>query len=254
MINLINKKHTAEDIVQRRSDISKRFIKASHNIQSGVITAILSADLVLMFVLYDQLFFDNWFKDSYKGKMKFSLSRRMTKSAGSTICPKNIAELKPEKVVLEIRIGVDFFFQYGMVEGPKPVCGVNTNNSLEALQLVFEHELCHIIEYICFGASNCRGGRFKTIANNLFAHTASHHNLPTYQQIANQKFALNIGDTVLFTFKGKQLKGVIVNITKRATIMVKDKNGLFVDKQGIRYTKYYVPLNLLEPANHREGS
>ncbi|HBG22774.1 MAG TPA: hypothetical protein DDW83_05910, partial [Peptococcaceae bacterium] len=131
--------------------------------------------------------------------------------------------------------------------GPKPVCGVDTDTSLQALQLVFEHELCHVIEYICFHKSNCSGGRFKTIANNLYGHTASHHNLPTYKQIAKQKFVLNIGDSVSLTFKGKKLKGILHNINKRATVLVSDKTGSFTDKQGKRYAKYYVPLELLEP-------
>lgn len=249
MIDLINQKRNAEGVIKKRSKISRLFMKESQNIQSRVITTISPLDLKLMFDLYDKFFFGNWFKNSYQGKLKFSLSRRMTKSAGSTICPKNIAGIKLEELVLEIRIGVDFLFNYDVVEGPKPVCGVNTSDSLQALQLVFEHELCHVIEYICFHSSKCSGARFRTIANNLFGHTASHHNLPTYKQIANQNFELNIGDTVFFTFKGKKLKGILNNIKKRATVLVPDKNGPFGDNQGNTYSKYYVPLKLLEPAD-----
>jgi len=249
MIDLINHKYKASTVAKKRAKIFGLIKKDSKNIQSGEITAISTADLKLMFELYDQIFFHNWFKENYKGKLKFSLSRRMTRSAGSTICPKNIAELAPEDVVLEIRIGVEFFFNYGVIKGAKPVCGVNTNNSLQALQLVFEHELCHVIEHIFFHESNCSGARFKTIANNLFGHTASHHSLPTYKQIAKEKYVINIGDTVEFSFKGKKLKGIVNNIKKRATVLVPDENGPYVDKEGNTYAKYYVPLVLLEPTN-----
>lgn len=249
MIDLINQKHCAEDIIKKRAKISRQLMRDSENIRSEVITAISPLDLKLMFDLYDAFFFGGWFKGSYRGNLKFSLSRRMTRSAGLTICPKNIAELKPEELALEIRIGVDFLFNYGALEGPIPVNGIDTSNSLQALQLVFEHELCHVIEYICFQASKCSGDRFMTIANNIFGHTARYHNLPSYRQIAHQKLMLNIGDTVSFTFKGKKLKGILNSINKRATILVPDKKGCFVDKQGNRYSKYYVPLKILEPAD-----
>ena len=148
-------------------------MQSSPNINSGEIDAISTGDLQLLFRLYDQIFLDNWFKTNYRGKFKFSLSRRMTRSAGQTKCPKNIAGIKPEELTIEIRIGVDFFFQYDLVEGNKVVGGIATANSLEALQLVFEHELW-------------------------------------------------------------------------AVVMVKDNQGQFADKQGNRYLKYYVPLNILE--------
>jgi hypothetical protein len=235
-----------DEIVNKRAEISKLLIQKSANIKNGTISTISTADLKLMFELYDQIFFGSWFKRNFKGKLKFSLSRRMTKSAGLTLCPKNIDKIKPEELVVEIRIGVDFFFHYGLIEGSETVCGIKTNSSLEALQLVFEHELCHAIEFILFKESNCSGARFKVIANNLFGHTESYHELPTYKQIAKQKFSLNIGDTVSFTFNGKRLQGILYNINKRATVMVRDKDGPLADKQGNRYSKYYVPLTFLE--------
>ena len=103
-----------------------------------------------------------------------------------------------------------------------------------------------MIEFIHFKKSNCRGKRFKELANNLFGHTESFHKLPTYRQIANQKLGLNIGDTISFNLEGMRLMGVLYNINKRATVLVQDKNGALIDKQGVRYSKYYVPLTLIE--------
>lgn len=153
MNEIINVKHKSKNIKQKRSEVSRLLIESSPNINSGDIDTISNGDLRLLFQLYDQIFLEKWFKINYKGKFKFSLSRRLTRSAGQTRCPKNIDRIKPEQLTIELSIGVDFLFQYDMVEGNKAVGGIITANSLEALQLVFEHELCHAIEYICFGKS-----------------------------------------------------------------------------------------------------
>lgn len=246
MLDILRTKRDKKDIAVRREEISRLLMQSSPNMSNGTISALSVADLQLLFQLYDRIFFQGWFKEHFKGKLKFSLSRRMTRSAGLTLCPKNIDKIKPEQLIIEIRIGVDLFFQYGVVEGSKTVCGIDTCDSLKALQLVFEHELCHVLEFIYFKKSSCKQERFKTMANNLFGHTESYHKLPTNRQIANQKLGLNIGDTVSFTFEGKTLTGILYNINKRATVMVRNNRGTLVDNRGNRYSKYYVPLTLLK--------
>ncbi|MEA4848190.1 MAG: hypothetical protein VB106_13250 [Clostridiaceae bacterium] len=246
MFDILNAKFHKEDIDKKRNEIKNLLILQSDDIKNGTIRAMTTSDLKLLFQLYDRIFFENWFTDCYKGKLKFSLSRQMTKSAGMTRCPKNIDGIKPEELTIEIKIGVDFFFHYDLIEGSKAVGGINTRDSLEALQLVFEHELCHVIEFIHFKRSNCSRERFKVLAGNLFGHTESCHKLPTHRQIANQKLGLNIGDTVSFTFEGKILSGILYNINKRAIVMVRNRNGPLADSKGNRYSKYYVPLDLLK--------
>jgi hypothetical protein len=217
----------------------------SPNFKNGKISVRAVSDLELLFLLYDRIFFENRFKETFKGKLKFSVSKRMTKSAGLTLCPKNIDKIDAEKLVIEIRIGIDFFCHYGLVDGQKTVCGIKTGSSLEALQLVFEHELCHVIEFILYKRSSCKGKRFKTLASDLFGHTESFHRLPTNRQIAKQRMGLNIGDTVTFAYGGMRLTGTIHKINKRATILVRNNQGNLIDKKGNRYVKYYVPLALL---------
>ena len=196
MTQILETKYSQQAIQQKRLKIYKQLMLQSANIKIGAITAISTADLYSLFELYDSVFFKNWFKESFKGLIHFSLSRRMTKSAGSTLCPKHANTEIQKLPVFEIRIGVDFFFNYHLAEGSKKVCGINTNSSLEALQLVFEHELCHVLEFIHFNDSNCSGERFKAIAGNLFGHTDSHHQLPTHKKIAYQKLGLKVGDPV----------------------------------------------------------
>lgn len=246
MFDILTLKLDKDDIINKRKKVSKLFTQKSANIKNDTISTISSTDLKLLFQLYDEIFLDSWFRNNFKGKFKFSLSRRMTKSAGITRCPKNIDKIKPEDVVIEIKIGVDFFFHYDLIEGNKAVGGVDTSSSLEALQLVFEHELCHVIEFIHFKNSSCSGERFKKIAGNLFGHSESYHKLPTNMQIANEKLGLKIGDTVSFVFEGKRLTGILYKINERATVMVQDRKGIFTDSQGVRYSKYYVPLKILD--------
>ena len=139
-----------------------------------------------------------------------------------------------------------FSFIIGAVNSDNNVCGIKTSNSLEALQVVFEHELCHVIEFVNFNESNCKGARFKTISNNLFGHTESYHQLSTQKEIVQKKLGINIGDSVSFNFQDNNLKGILQGINKRATVMVPDKNGAFVDNRGNKYAKYYVPVNRLK--------
>ncbi|MGE5679021.1 MAG: hypothetical protein ACM3ZR_13280 [Pseudomonadota bacterium] len=246
MFDIFADKLSSCDIILRREEISRRLLQKRGNIASRNITVLDSTDLKLLFRLYDEIFLENWFRDNYKGKLEFSVSSRMTKSAGLTRCPKNITGIRPEDVIIEIKIGIDFFLNYGKVGGSNTACGIDTRDSLEALQLVFEHELCHTLEFINFGKSSCKGKRFKALAGSLFGHTESCHKLPTHRQIAGSILGIRIGDTVAFNFEGKKLKGILYRINKRATVMVPDRNGIMIDSRNNRYTKYYVPLSLIE--------
>lgn len=245
MIDLINMKLEAKYINEKRKAISDIIIKKSNNIKSSAISSMSAEDIKLIFDQYNQIFFGDWFDKEFKGKLKFSISRRMTKSAGKTIYKKNRGIIEQEDMLLEIRIGVDFFSNYNVIDGDKYVCGMKTRNSLEALQFVLEHELCHVIEFIYFKDSNCKKDRFKRIASNLFGHTESYHELPTNLEIAREKLGLNVGDTVSFIYKNEKNRGLLYRVNKRAVVMVKDKKGRFVDNKGVRYAKYYVPLQRL---------
>jgi hypothetical protein len=240
--------HTAAAIEHKRAEITRRLIAVSLNIKDRTITRIAPDDLRILFKLYNEVFFENRFLQNFRGKIRFSLSRRLTRSAGKTLCPKNIGQIRAEDVVIEIRMGVDFFFEYEAVAGMKRVNGLPSRNALEALQLVFEHELCHVIEFINFHSSNCRRERFKNIARNLFGHLESYHQLPTRQQIACEKTGLKIGDPVSFIYGNQRLQGILSKINKRATVMVRDRNGNYVDREGNKYRKFLAPLELLSPA------
>jgi len=249
MTDIFALKLSNNEIEERRSKVSVIFMRDSENVNTGKITALTAGDLSLLFHLYQDNFLEHWFDLNYKGKIKFSVSRQLTRSAGLTRCPKKIGTLRPDDVVIEIKVGIDFFLNYGMLEGHNTVGGIETASSLEALLLVFEHELCHAIEFIAYGRSSCKGKRFKAMASNLFGHKESCHKLPTHRQITLDAMGLRLGDSISFTFEGRKLTGILYGINKRATVMVRDNKGLLADRQGKRYTKYYVPLSLIEQQN-----
>ena len=251
MLEMLKIKQAARDIENNRTKIIEVLSNSSATLKSPQVNSISTADLILLFRLYDEVFLQNWFRDHYKGKLKFSLSRKMTKSAGKTMCPKNIGRIRQEDLVLEIRLGVDFFLNYGHHSQNNTVCGLKTESGLEALLLVFEHELCHVLEFLLFNKSSCKGKRFKTMANNAFGHTDSYHKLPTNRQIAAKVFGFKLGDTVTFEYKERRLTGFLNNINKRATVLVPDRKGPLIDRKGTRYSKYYVPLTKLQAASGR---
>lgn len=241
----IDIKYTQQQIDGKRTLVSKLFMEKSSNIKTPDIKVMSAKDVELLFDLYDMVFFDFWFRDSFRGRLEFSLSKRMTKSAGMTVCPKNIMNMNIEEVVIEIKIAVDIILSYGVLENSTKVGGIQVASSLQALQLVMEHEIIHVLEFIAYGRSSCKGKRFKAMVHNIFGHTESTHTLPISGRIAYENLDLGIGSMVSFSFKGEKLSGMIVSVNKRAVVMVADRKGRWQDPGGNRYSKYYVSLNEL---------
>ncbi|HOA35246.1 MAG TPA: hypothetical protein PKV91_04020 [Bacillota bacterium] len=244
--NLFTLHYPPPQIIAKREEVRRELLQKSPHLSGGRITRIFQSDLKLLFDLYDRIFFHNYFRDHFTGRLLLSFSTRMTKNAGMTVYPRNLKNLSPKEERYELRISAVIFFSYDKLERDKVVNGVKTRDSLEALQLVFEHELCHLIELHCFKESSCRQERFQSLALNLFGHTESCHQLPLIPEIATAKYGLSIGDRVSFQVEGKTFDGIICRITKRATVMVPDAGGLYRDRAGKRYSKYYVPLALLK--------
>jgi hypothetical protein len=244
--NLLHIQYPSSAITQKRTAIRKTFISRSANISDGIIDCIASYDLELLFQLYDVYFLEEYFQKSFPGRLRFSLSTRMTRAAGKTNYPRNLKALPAEQREYEIRMGINFFFNYNQLHREKKVNGINTKDALEALQLVFEHEIIHLLELHCYGGSNCHKARFKGLAENIFGHTDSYHHLPTEKEIASTKFGFHAGDRVCFIYEGEEYRGFIHQINKRATVMVPDEAGLFLDQRGKRHSKWYIPIPLLK--------
>jgi hypothetical protein len=147
----------------------------------------------------------------------------------------------------EITVASSMLFDgFGMMDRRITVCGLDCENRLEALQRIFEHEIVHLIEQLCWQSSNCAAPRFQDIARRLFLHQAHTHKLITRRELAAQS-GIRVGSRVTFLFEGRRLTGRVNRLTKRATVLVEDPEGEnFSD--GLRYRRYYVPIVHLQPA------
>ena len=230
-------KYKEEEIENKRNEIRNKIIEKSCNIKTGSIKVISERDLYITLELYDEIFFNNCLKENFRDNLKLSLSKRMSSNAGKTV-------VKGDNY--EIVISVKLLFNYDDVKRNKKVSGIVTKDSLHSMQLIFEHELIHLIEFYIFKKSSCKKQRFKTLSKNIFAHKDVYHQLPLDREIVTNGYGYNIGDKVTFIFKGDRYNGIISSINKRATVMVLDSKGEYVDKYKNRYTKWYVPLKNLK--------
>lgn len=201
-------------------------------------------DLSRMVRMYDERFFGGRLLPVAMAEgLTFDFSSRMTSAAGKMVTqyPQGYDGPRQFKLMLSSAL---LFQTFGDVDRPVEVTGRLCKNRLEAMQRVTEHEIVHLIEMLIWNDGDCNQPRFQSIATRYFAHTAFRHDLITQKERAATKFNIRVGDTVSFGIDGRRLTGRVNRITRRATVLVPDRNGEpFSD--GERYAKYYVPLERL---------
>lgn len=238
---ILTLKFSATDVRQRTQAIADTILNKSHFIKHPNFQQISPDDLKRMYRLYDTRFFNGFFRNKCANRLNLRLSKRMTSAGGKTTFWK-----RPRKY--EIAISTPLLFQtFADVEKDITVTGLTCHNRLEAMQRVFEHELIHLLEYVVFEKSSCNQPQFKKLANNIFRHKETYHDLLTQTEVAAIKYDIQPGSKVTFEADGKVYVGVVSRITKRATVMIPDPEGPFRDFQGARYLKAYVPLSMLRP-------
>ena len=244
LIDAVSSLGLSDDSMQERLQrIPRDLLGNSRYIQEPNFTAIHPNDLDFLFNSYDALFFQGLCRPALNGQMiRFRLSRRMTKAGGKTTRFRTAAGL----VSYEISIATSMLFDgFGKVDRRATVCGLDCDSRLDALQRIFEHEMVHLAEQLCWEESDCSGLRFQEIARRLFRHEAHTHDLITRRERAAAA-GIRPGSRVTFVFEGERLTGRVNRITKRVTVLVEDSEGQrFSD--GLRYKTYYVPIADLEP-------
>jgi hypothetical protein len=234
-----------EDAIQQRvRQIHHTVLTHSRYIRAANYTVIHPEDLELLFQAYDEHFFSGLCRHALDGrKLRFRLSPRMTKAGGTTARFVTSAG----EMFYEITVASSMLFEgFGQTDRRISVCGLECENRLEALQRIFEHEMVHLVEQLCWQSSNCAAPRFQDIARRHFLHRAHTHKLITRRERAAQS-GIRLGSRVTFPFEGRQLTGCVNRLTKRATVLVEDPEGeMFSD--GRRYRKYYVPIVHLQPS------
>ena len=240
--------YSTEDILQRRGLIANQLQLETTSISEGTIRAFCDADLERLFSLYDRIFFHSFLYTEGPRDIHFHYNRRLTSSAGLTKATHLSHQSNPLAWHYDISLSKPLLQSFQSPASGITVNGIVPATQLEAMQLVLEHELCHVIEFITYGNSNCRRQRFRTIAMQLFGHTDVVH---TLRGIQKPQTTFSAGDTVCFVWKDTSHCGVIARITKRATVMVPDHRGEYTDRTGRQYRKYYVPLVNLHKCEER---
>jgi hypothetical protein len=232
-----------EDTIQRRvREIHQWVLQHSEYIRTPNYTRIHPQDLEWLFSFYDRVFFAGLCRSALAGRnLYFRLSPRMTKAGGTTA---RFVTTSGE-TFYEITVASSMLFEgFGETDRQITVCGLECGNRLEALQRIFEHEMVHLVEQLCWQKSNCAAPRFQDIARRHFLHRAHTHKLITRRERAAQS-GIRVGSRVSFVFEGRPLTGRVNRLTKRATVLVDDPEGeSFSD--GRRYRRYYVPIAHLQ--------
>lgn len=104
--------------------------------------------------------------------------------------------------------------------------GIDVDNRLDALLILFEHELIHLYMFLK-GWYDIKdkyylphGKLFKTLVRRLFGHTKVRHQLDENKQIKN-KNDFNLKQKVCFDYKKAKKSGIIIKLNpKRAKILL----------------------------------
>lgn len=229
-----------KNILQLRKVIKETLIENQEIYDINGINSVTVEAIEELIRLYDFYVLDDYVKNNIEDGIKVSLSNRMTSAGGKTIFYK-----KRNTKDFEIRISLVILQAYIDSSYKGKICGIEGNDVIDGLMLIMEHELCHVLEFSAYGTSNCKGRRFKAMAWKLFRHGASTHEVTSNKGL-KEGATIMIGQEVTFMYKGNAYSGVVANINKRATVMVKDPKGQYKDKKGNTFNKWYVPLTMLK--------
>lgn len=233
-----------KNIVKERLRIKKIFVSELGIINDFNFELVTVENIQRLIKLYDIYILENYIINTIPNGIIVSVSNRMTSTGGKTIFVKS-----GDKLNIEIRISLKILTAYINGNFKEKICGIVGTDLLDGLMLILEHELCHVVEFSFYGNSSCKGRRFKALGWKWFRHSSSYHEISNFNESANtlsKGSNILIGDTVVFFYKNNKYEGVVININKRATVMVEDKGGLYKNNKGVRYKKWYVPLNYIK--------
>lgn len=235
----------ADETAARTKRIHAAVLSDSKWVDHPNFTRIHPADLEMLFTQYDHHFFQGQIKDTLGDTpLHFSLSKRMTSSGGKTAFYK---DRQSGNLWFEIGVSTTILFQCFTDDDHRPITasGITCRDRLDALQRVMEHEITHLIEMLLWDRSSCAKPRFHSITLRFFGHTENKHQLITPREKAIAKYGIRSGMKVRFRFDGVEHTGVVNRINKRVTVLVENLSGQPYS-DGKRYSKFYVPVQMLE--------
>jgi len=238
---IMNQKLSAAEIEDRFGRVEATVLTQSPFLRQANFDRIHPRDLELLCRACDQIVFGGQLSAALGNTpIGFRLSNRMTSAGGRT----SRLRFRDGTLRYEIAIACGLLFQsFSDQDRSIQVCGLHCANRLQALIHIFEHELVHLVEFLCWGDSNCSGSRFQEIAGRIFGHRSHKHELITWKERAWTS-GIRRGSLVSFDFDGRRLQGRVNRVTKRATVLVEDETGQRYS-DGRRYRTFYVPLSAL---------
>ncbi len=235
----------AETIASQTAQIHADALRASRYLRTPNFETIHPNDLGLLFAAYDERFFDGQIKRALgTTPLRFGLSKRMTSSGGKTA---RMVDSSQGRQWYEISASTTILFGCFTPDDHRPIVtsGITCHDRLAALQRIMEHEIVHLIEMLLWRKTSCSHPRFHSITRRFFGHTLNKHSLVTPKERAFVKFGVRPGMKVRFRFEGVEHTGLVNRISRRATVLVEDPRGTPYS-DGKRYTKFYVPVQMLE--------
>lgn len=242
--------NSPQTALARTSAISDAMLRESRRVRTANFGVIGADDLARLFRLYDEHFFGGWLAQSVvetsATPVNFRLSSTMTRAGGKTIRTRVPQASGEPRVFYEIAIASRMLFMnFGDVDRPVVVCGLECSDRLSAMQRIMEHEIVHLIEFLKWDRSSCSARRFQTMTSRIFGHTEHTHDLVTPREQAAMEHGIRVGDLVRFEFDGLGHVGQVNRIHHRATVLVEALDGMKYS-DGKRYKKFYLPLGELD--------
>jgi hypothetical protein len=158
---LAQSQNLPEDAIrQRLAGIHRDMLSHSRYVRHADFVTIAESDLEFLFDSYSRVFFAGLCRPALEGRrIDFRLASRMTRAGGKT---SRILTRRTGEISYEIAIAHGMLFDgFRGSDRQVTVCGLACANRLEALQRIFEHEMVHLVEQLCWGASNFAAPRIR---------------------------------------------------------------------------------------------
>jgi hypothetical protein len=171
-VSIATLQYSPDRIADLRQQVRGRMLSESPYARQPNFIRLSAADLVLLYRLYDQLFFTTALQPLVMEKtgrpLALKVSGAMTSSGGRTLRVRHRDRAGITHTHYEIAISARLLFNsFKDNDRPIHVSGQLCADRLDAMMRIMEHELVHLIEMLTFGDSSCKKTRFLTIADGV---------------------------------------------------------------------------------------
>lgn len=227
-----------EEIEKKRKVVTNLLLESTFDKKN--FTTLSNKQLEDMFKIYDKIFFDGQLRRKLKSEGS-SLEFQVSASKGHSVA--GSCRMIPSGKVCDfvIKISKHMFLEKFRSENETlRANGLLCTNRLECLQIVFEHELVHMImglwkvqeQAIQLGRKKSwyggHGFVFKCLVKERFGQTDIRHNLSSGDiSTYLSRDETNLGQTVSFEYQGQTIHGTITKKNPRSALVEVPPNKRF---------------------------